>query len=88
MIRRFFSSVMAGYLVTFLLFGAALGLAYGRVCGSTQHSWDAIDRVVQAATNPPSKAGQVLTPAQIRALAAYRAQLRNANGPRPSCHVL
>lgn len=87
-VRRFFSSAVAGYLVTFLCFGAAVEIAFVRNCHSNQHSWDAIERVIAAAINPPSRRGTPLTKAQKDALAGYASDLTKANGDRPVCTLL
>lgn len=85
MLKRLGTSFVVLWIVIGSLFAAGLEISYVTNCHATQHSWDAIDRIVQAATNPPSRAGQALTPQQQTALAGYRKTLEDANGARPSC---
>lgn len=87
-LKRVFSSLLTLWVVTVVFFGVNQEVTYLRVCRQGQHSWTAIDRVVTAATHPPSRAGQPLTHEQKVALARYRVSLATANGSRPSCPLL
>jgi hypothetical protein len=79
--RKFFTSFVALWLVI----GGFYFAGYVQNCHATRNSWDAIDRIVEAATNPPSRRGAPLTPEQKHAVAAYRSDLIAANGARPHC---
>lgn len=72
-----------------VLFAAAIAIPSAldahENCKSTQHDWDAFDRVISAAVNPPSRAGVPLTQEQQTALNTYRSDLETALGPRPNC---
>lgn len=54
-------------------------------CEGNVRDWETFQRVIEAATNPPSQAGRALTPEQLAALSAYRQGLIDSVGPKPSC---
>lgn len=86
--RRFFGSALVAYLLMFSLFFVGLETAYLRNCNATQRNWNALDRVIAAATHPPSRTGTTISPDQRRALDRYSGVLRDALGERPSCRII
>lgn len=56
------------------------------LCQQNVNTWNTFQRVIQAATNPPSQAGRTLTPEQLLALKAYRESLLGSVGEKPVCN--
>lgn len=57
-------------------------------CRADQRQWGAWQRVIVAATHPPSRTGTKLTPAQVVAVNEYKTGLATAVGPKRSCSLL
>lgn len=87
-LKTFLSGPLAGYLIMAGLFFGSLEAVNLRSCHSDIRAWTAINRVVDAAFNPPSQAGRKLTPQQQTALKGYRDDLAAANGAKPHCSWL
>lgn len=51
-------------------------------CRSDLRTYNAFQKIITAATKPPSRAGTTLTPEQIAALASYKTVLTDAVGPK------
>lgn len=51
-------------------------------CRSDLRTYNTFQKIIDAAFKPPSRAGTVLTPEQVAAIASYRTSLTDAVGPK------
>lgn len=85
--RRVTAVVLVGLVATVAsLFGLLVVYSIGAQCHYGQEQWDALHKVIEAGTEPPTSIPPALEPfVNDEAIAAQRARLFQAQGSRPQC---